>query len=315
MGGDEVPSTVLSQTQYASFINQESTYVNSIGKEPMGWADIAGPGTTFTKPAIAEYWNPDSGTAPGTVTGTEAVQKGMKVVMAPANHTYLDQKYKAGMAGNVPPSLGLSWACGSGCDVDQFYNWDPATYVTGVTDANVIGAEGAIWGETTVTFPDVEYMVFPRLVALAEVAWSPEVARTATSPAYQDFLQRLAAQGGRFLTSGVNFYPTPEATWRLDLEPARIAAVSGRDFSGALAKLAAPGFATSAVTATVSWGDGSSSAGSVTGTGPTSITVNGLYSVTGTHAYAHPGVYHGTVTVSASGATATTTKFTVVVTH
>ena len=54
----------------------------------------------------------------------------MKIVMAPANHAYLDQKYAP--AQGTPPDLGLTWACDRGCDVDQFYNWDPGSYVTGV---------------------------------------------------------------------------------------------------------------------------------------------------------------------------------------
>lgn len=155
LGGDEVPSTLLSQSQYADFINKEAGIIQAEGKTVMGWADIAGPGTDFKNPSVAEYWNPDSGSQPGTITGTEAVSKGMEVVMAPANHAYLDQKYVAGKAGNVPPTLGLSWACNSGCDVDQFYNWDPGSYVTGVTDRNVIGVEGAVWGETVVNLSTV----------------------------------------------------------------------------------------------------------------------------------------------------------------
>jgi N-acetyl-beta-hexosaminidase len=42
-----------------------------------------------------------------------------------------------------------------------------------VTGRNVIGLEGAMWGETIATMADADYMVFPRLFALAEVAWSP----------------------------------------------------------------------------------------------------------------------------------------------
>jgi hexosaminidase len=310
LGGDEVPATVLSQSQYADFVNKEAGIIQAEGKTVMGWADIAGPGTDIKGQSIAEYWNPASGSQSGTITGTEAVSKGMQVVMAPANHTYLDQKYVAGSAGNVPPTLGLSWACNSGCDVDQFYNWDPGSYVTGVTDRNVTGVEGAIWGETVVNLSNVDYMVFPRLVALAEVAWSPKAARTSTSsPAYQDFVGRLAAQGGRFLAGGENFYPSPEVPWRLDLTAAPVAAAADGGVSGPVATLAAPGRAAGAVTSTITWGDGSSSAGTVTGTAATPTSVNGLYSVGGQHRYAHPGVYLGTVTVSAPGTATVTAHF------
>jgi hexosaminidase len=312
LGGDEVPSTLLSQSQYADFINKEAGIIQGEGKTVMGWADIAGPGTDLTSPSVAEYWNPASGSSSGTITGTEAVQKGMQVVMAPANHAYLDQKYQAGRAGNVPPTLGLSWACNTGCDVDQFYNWDPGSYVTGVTDRNVIGVEGAMWGETVVNLSNVDDMVFPRLPALAEVAWSPKVDRTSeSSPAYQDFIGRLAAQGARWLASGVNFYPTPEVPWRLDLASAGVVDASDGGISGKVATLAAPGYPADAITATINWGDGTSSGGFVSGTPATPATVNGLYAVSGSHSYAHPGVYSGTVTVSAAGTPPVTAQFTV----
>ena len=112
-----MPSTILTQDRYAALVNREFGVVNGNGKTAMGWAEIAGAGTTPPPGSIAEYWNPASGSDPSTATATEAVQKNMKIVMAPANHAYLDQKYTRG----VPPTLGLTWACGSnGCDVDRF---------------------------------------------------------------------------------------------------------------------------------------------------------------------------------------------------
>lgn len=311
IGGDEVPTTLLSQQQYAGFVNKESGIVNSDGKDVMGWADIAGPGTDFTSPSVAEYWQPASGSSSSTVTATEAVAKGMKVIMAPADHTYLDQKYVSGSAGNVPPTLGLNWACPSGCDVDAAYNWDPGNFVTGVTDKNVIGVEGAIWGETVVNLSNVDYMVFPRLLALAEVAWSPDAVRTATSPAYSDFLTRLAAQGGRLMAAGVNFYPSAEVPWSLELAPDTVSVSAQGQVDGAVAALAAPGLQPGDVTATIDWGDGTTTAGTVTGTAPTSTTVDSLYTVGGAHAYAHDGVYHVTVTASAPGKAPVSTRVTV----
>jgi hexosaminidase len=308
IGGDEVPTTLLSQSQYASFVNQEAGIVQGQAKTVMGWADIAGTGTNLTSPSVAEYWNPASGSTSGTTTATEAVQKGMKIVMAPASHAYLDQRYKS----RVPPTLGQTWACKKGCDVDQFYNWDPGSYVTGVTDANVIGVEGAMWSETVVNLSNVDYMVFPRLPALAEIGWSPQAARTSVrSPAYIDFIGRLAAQGARLMAAGVNFYPSTDVPWSLSLAAPDLTASSQDQVSGAVATLAAPGYAPSAVTATINWGDGASGPATVTGTAPTATTVNSLYALSGTHTYAKPGAYQATVTASASGAASVTAHFTV----
>ena len=321
LGGDEVPASLLSPAQYAHFVNTEAGIVGKRGKTVMGWADIAGPGTMPPPGSVAEYWQPAGGDSPGTETGREAVAKGMKVVMAPADHTYLDQKYVVTTRASIPASLGMNWACPAGCDVSSAYNWDPGSFVTGVTDRNVIGVEGDMWGETVPNMSDVDYMVFPRLLALAEVAWSPSAQRTASSDAYRDFLRRLAAQGTRLQAARVNFYPSTEVAWQLAAEGATLRATPGGHVHGTVATLSAPGFPTSTLTmcdsslgigCSINWGDGTSTTGDVTGANATDTHVNSLYTISGDHAYAHPGTYHGVVTLSAGSAAPVTADFTAV---
>jgi hexosaminidase len=285
LGGDEVQT--ITPAQYAALVNRESGIVAANGKTPMGWADgyATVAGTTPPAGSIGEAWEP------GGTDAVQAVQKGMKVVMAPADHTYLDQSYPA----PDKSGLGLGWACG-GCDLAVNYGWDPATVTAGVTDKNIIGVEGALWSETLPNFTDAEYLLLPRLLAVAEIAWSPAGART--GPAFQDFASRVAAQGARFQSAGYNFFTTSQVPWRLDLT-----ADVGH---GTLALLGAPGVPTSALTAKINWGDGTTTAGTITGTAATTKTVNGLYSVGGHHTYAHGGAHHVTVTVTeTNGATAT----------
>ncbi len=314
LGGDEVPHSLLSQARYAAFVNKEAGIVRSTGKTVMGWADIAGRGTKVHGPSVAEYWEPASGSSKLAVTGREAVAKGMRVVMSPANHAYLDQKYRSGKAGNVPPKLGQNWACPQGCDVSRFYNWDPGNFVKGVTDRNVIGVEGAIWGETVVNLSQVDYMVFPRLIALAEVGWSPRADRSSRrSPAYRGFARRLAAQGARLLLSSTNFYPSPEVPWRLDLVGSQTHRARHREVRGTVATLSAPGRGARRITATIEWGDGAGSRAAVSGRHATPTRVNGLYALSGSHRYAHRGRYVATVTVRAPGAQSVSARFVVVV--
>jgi hexosaminidase len=308
LGGDEVPTSLLPPAKYAAFINKETGIVTGRGKTVMGWADIAGKGTNPPAGSIAEYWQPAGGTSPGSITGREAVAKHMKIVMAPANHTYLDQKYIVGARSSVPPALGMNWACPRGCDVSSAYNWNPGGFVSGVTDRNVIGVEGAMWGETVANLANADYMVFPRLLALAEIAWSPSARRTATSSAYHDFLQRLGGQGARLQVAGVNFYPSAQVPWPLTVTGASQTANAHGQVHGAIATLSAPGFPTSTLTmcdsslgigCTIKWGDGSTSTGDVTGTNATGAMANGLYTIFGTHTYPRPGTYRGVVIVSA----------------
>ncbi len=292
IGGDEVPSTVLSQDRYAAFLNHLMTLVTAQGKTVMGWAELAGPGTDPPAGSVAEYWNPASGTGPDTATAHQAVAKDMKIVMAPATRAYLDQKY----APDTPPDLGLTWACDDGCDVSQFYDWDPGRYVAGVTDQHVIGVEGAMWGETVRTLGEVQYMVFPRLIALAEVGWTPQAARD-----QGDFLLRLAAQGPRLTLTGTNFCPSPEVRWRLDLAGTPdVRAVGGR-VEGTLASLSAPAIPAGSVTVSIAWGDGTNRPGTVIGTPATATSVNGLYSISASHRYTGHGGYEITITASAPG--------------
>ncbi len=319
LGGDEVPASLLSPARYARFVNTEAGIVGQHGKTVMGWADIAGPGTTPPPGSVAEYWQPAAGDSPGTETGREAVAKGMKVVMAPADHAYLDQKYVVNSHGSVPASLGMNWACAAGCDVSSAYNWDPGSLVTGVTDRNVIGVEGDMWGETVANISDADYMVFPRLLALAEVAWSPSAQRTASGAAYRDFLRRLATQGARLQAARVNFYPSAQVAWPLAAQGATLRATRDGHVHGTVATLSAPGLSASALTmcdsslgigCTINWGDGTSATGDVAGANATDTRVNSLYAISGDHAYAHPGTYHGVVTLSAGNAAPVTADFT-----
>jgi hexosaminidase len=320
LGGDEVPASLLSGPRYAAFINTEAGIVAGRGKTVMGWADIAGRGTHLPPGSIAEYWQPADGTSAGTQTGREAVAKHLKIVMAPANHAYLDQKYVVTAQSSVPPSLGMNWACPSGCDVSSAYNWNPGGFVQGVTDRNVIGVEGAMWGETVTNLPDIDYMVFPRLIALAEVAWSPPARRTPDSAAYHGFLRRLAGQGARLQAAGVNFYPSAQVPWPLTIIGTAVAVSSRGQVDGPVATLSAPGFPTSTLTmcdptlgigCTIKWGDGTTTTGDVTGVNATGTQVNGLYTIFGQHTYPHPGTYRGLVIVTAGNAPPAVAAFTV----
>ena len=67
----------------------------------------------------------------------------------------------------------------------------------------VVGVEATLWSETLVTMHDVEYMAFPRLLALAEVA-----STRLTERRWEDFEARLPALERRLDELGVAYFPT-----------------------------------------------------------------------------------------------------------
>ncbi|NHC13336.1 family 20 glycosylhydrolase [Motilibacter deserti] len=332
IGGDEVPTTILTQQQYADFINREAPIVGAAGKIVMGWNEISE--GDFGQPGmpqgVVQFWG-TGGTGSGGDSARRAVQKGMKVVMSPADRAYVDQKYVTSRTTNpngpVTP-IGLNWACPRGCDVDTAYNWDPATLVparttsTGevlpaVTESDVIGVEGALWSETVKNLSDAEYLYFPRLPAIAELGWSPAGVPGRT---FDEFKVRLAAQGARWTAMGVNFYPSPLVPWRADLTAADVNVTNTYPYavSGQVATLALPaltGTPGASPTATIDWGDGTTSTATLTGTpgvyaNTLAPRVNSLYAVSASHTYAGPGHYTATLTVTA-GATTTSITFAV----
>ena len=189
IGGDEVQE--LPQEQYQDFIARVQAIVASHGKRTIGWDEIASaplqPGT------VVQHWRPKG--AP-----EEAVRQGAQVIMSIANRAYLDMKYEPATP------IGLRWA---GCvDVREAYEWDPAAVPGGPGEAALLGVEAPLWTETVATMRDVEFLAFPRLAALAEVAWSPAARRT-----WEHFRERLGAQGPRWTALGINYYRSRQIPW------------------------------------------------------------------------------------------------------
>src|SRR6266540_3995110 len=120
----------------------------------IGWEEIGR--ARLLRSSVAQHWHDD--------LAARAAAQGSKVIMSPATKTYLDMKYDR----STP--IGTVWAGTTG--VRDAYEWDPATQVRGVSEADVLGVEGPLWTETVRTRADLDELVFPRLLGLAEIGWS-----------------------------------------------------------------------------------------------------------------------------------------------
>jgi hexosaminidase len=102
--------------------------------------------------------------------------------------------------------IGLHWA--AYIELDSAYLWDPANYTEGISKKDILGVEAPLWTETVVNRDDLEYLVFPRLAAIAEVAWTPTEKRN-----WESFKKRIAIQGKRWELRDINFYKSPKVEW------------------------------------------------------------------------------------------------------
>jgi hexosaminidase len=189
IGGDEAHSTP--DAVYKTFIERIEPMVTACGKQIVGWEEIAQ--CNISTSAVVQYWK-------DIEYAKMAAEKGNRLILSPAPKTYLDMKYHA----DTP--LGQVWA--GTIDVEKAYRWDPATEVKELDERAILGVEAPLWTETMRTMKDVEFMAFPRLLGIAEIAWSP-----ASKQGWEAYCQRLAAHGRRLRCMAVNFYPDPKIPW------------------------------------------------------------------------------------------------------
>ncbi|MES2524587.1 MAG: beta-N-acetylhexosaminidase [Gemmatimonadota bacterium] len=188
IGGDEVE--VLSRTQYTRFIARAQDIVAKHGKAMVGWEEV-GKAKLHPK-SIAQFWRSD--------TALLAVQQGNKLIMSPGPRTYLDMKYTA------RSELGLRWA--GFIELRTAYDWDPVKYTAGLSEESVLGVEAPLWTETVPNITAAQYLLMPRLPALAEVGWSAQSARD-----WEGFRTRIGAHARRWRLLGINYYPSPQVVW------------------------------------------------------------------------------------------------------
>lgn len=206
IGGDEALET--DRTDYINFVKRVQSIVAADGKQVIGWEEIAQ--SQLLPTSIAQHWNlaaspdwsADQQTEQQAVQQAlqKAVQQGVKVIMSPADKTYLDMKYQDST------TLGQDWA--GYINVQTAYSWDPATLVPGITEKDILGVEAPLWSETLNTMDDLEYMAFPRILGIAEMGWTPQARRD-----WNEYRIRLATHGPRLEALGVHFYASPEIPW------------------------------------------------------------------------------------------------------
>jgi hexosaminidase len=192
IGGDEVQG--LTPQQYAAFVHRAEGIVRKYGKRMIGWEEVATSDSLYhlDPTTIIQQWQGDSLRV--------KVPQGTDMILSASSHMYLDMRY------TPLTEVGLRWA--GNIDVRRAYDWDPRSGVKGVDQAHVLGLEAPLWSETIRNITAAEYLLMPRLPAIAEVAWSPAARRQ-----WEDFRLRLAAQAPRWNLLGINYYRSTQITW------------------------------------------------------------------------------------------------------
>lgn len=182
----------LSQVQQYFTHRLEGIFARQ-GRKIIGWNEILHGGRLSQETAVMSWISAKPGIA--------AARDGHPVVMTPGPYTYFDMKYPgAGEKGH--------WWAGI-VSSEKVYSFDPLG-LEGLDDAaqsRVLGVQACLWTEFVDSPQRADYQTYPRLCALAEVAWTPQADRS-----WDDFRPRLGAQLTRLDHYGTAFrVPPPSA--------------------------------------------------------------------------------------------------------
>ena len=131
-------------------------FLNARGRRLVGWDGILeGDGTPTATIQSSR----------GAKGGIEAARQGNHAIMAPTTNCYLDY-YQTRDTAREPLAIG------GYVPVEKVYELDPYEQLTPAEQACILGVQANLWTEYIATWPHAEYMLLPRLSALAEVGWS-----------------------------------------------------------------------------------------------------------------------------------------------
>ncbi|GAA4399675.1 family 20 glycosylhydrolase [Nibrella viscosa] len=203
IGGDEAPKASWRKSPFAQnlikqlklknehelqsyFITRVDKFITSKGRKMIGWDEILEGG--LSPNATVMSWR-------GIKGGIEAAKQNHDVVMTPGNFVYLDH-YQADPA-QEPIAIG------GYTPLDETYSYEPTPAELNAQQAKyILGAQANVWTEYMRTPEYVEYMVWPRAAALAEVVWTPKEQKNWT-----DFSRRIQTHFARLKYLGVNYAP------------------------------------------------------------------------------------------------------------
>jgi len=201
IGGDEAPKARWEESDVAQevisregladehelqsyFIRRIETFLGAHGRKLIGWDEILEGG--LAPEATVMSWR-------GTGPGMEAARQGHDVIMTPTSVTYFDY-YQADPEGEPLAIGGL-------ITLEDVYAFEPVPDSLSWNEGqHVLGAQANVWTEYMKTTDYVEYMVFPRMLALSEVVWTPAKKRD-----WDFFVSRLPSNFELLDRYGVNY--------------------------------------------------------------------------------------------------------------
>jgi hexosaminidase len=166
----------------------QTAFLRSNGRTFAGWSEIEAVGTITN--AVLFEWT--------TLNGVQTASNGQAVVMCPNGINYYEQ-HDAYYYTNEPYfQVG---GAASYKAISDVYNYEPIpASLNSPWTTNILGAQVNLWTEFVPGPLNVEYKIFPRICAEAEITWTPKAQKNLA-----DFTTRLTAGEQRLAQMGLNY--------------------------------------------------------------------------------------------------------------
>lgn len=194
VGGDEAPKTrwkecpdcqrIIQEQGFADehelqsyFIRKMDAFLAAKGRKLIGWDEILEGG--LSPNAAVMSWRGEEG-------GIEAARQHHQVVMTPTTYCYFDYYQSRHSAEPL--------AIGGYLPLEKVYRFNPVPEGLSAEEAGfILGGQANLWTEYIASMKHLEYMVYPRALALAQSVWCTE------KPSYTDFLETFVTVQEPFL--------------------------------------------------------------------------------------------------------------------
>lgn len=157
-------------------------FLEQQGRRLVGWDEVIDPG--LHRGSTIMVWR-------GVEKAAEAARLGFDVVMSPGNYCYFDSYQDA------PPTQPEGF--GTYLPLSRVYEFDPLAGLTPDEACHIRGVQGNLWTEYVPTPEHADYMLYPRILALAEIGWG--------TGGRSDFRQRALAATDQLSRMGLHPFP------------------------------------------------------------------------------------------------------------
>ncbi len=166
-------------------IKRIEKFLESKNRKLLGWDEILEGG--LAPKAVVMSWRSEQG-------GIKAIKQGHKAIMTPSEYCYFDS-YQAN-------PIHQPKAIGGFLPLKKVYHYNPiSTKITTKEQKQILGVQANLWTEYISTEKHLEYMLYPRLLALSEVAWTMQKNKN-----WNDFKRRTSEKIGWLRKNGVNSF-------------------------------------------------------------------------------------------------------------